>query len=271
MLSEFYHLRRTAIKDVCAYVGFLAGFIGAAPFAWGLLGDQLASGAFVRGLWYFFGIVVAAGIFTGIAGLGIGAVAGILWEQLHRYRRREKLKASAMLESVDEPEESMETNLDGPRLRLVRDEAPPDVNIKAILFLFMSLAPLASGAQAVKSVEGIWRGTSKCLVQPSACHDEVVVYYINRTDPDSGQTGQLFVTANRITNGVEVDMGTLGPCTFTQKTSALKCPMPAGLKPGEWRFILRGDSLDGGLWTPGEVKFREVHVRRSPDRTAGKG
>ena len=131
MLSEYYHLRRTAIKDVAAYLGFLAGFIGAAPFAWGLLGDQLASGAFVRGLWYFFGIVVAAGIFTGIAGLGIGTIAGILWEQLHRYRRRETLKANAMLESAHEPEDSIEDpNLDGPRLRLVRDDEPPDVSIK---------------------------------------------------------------------------------------------------------------------------------------------
>lgn len=131
MLSEFYHLRRTAIKDVSAYVGFLAGFIGAAPFAWGLLGDQLASGAFVRGLWYFFGIVVAAGIFTGIAGLGMGAVAGIVWEQIHRYRRREKLRANAMVVSAQDLENPVEdASLDGPRLRLVRDEEPPDASLK---------------------------------------------------------------------------------------------------------------------------------------------
>lgn len=131
MLSEFYHLRRTAIKDVSAYLGFLAGFIGAAPFAWGLLGDQLASGAFVRGLWYFFGIVVAAGIFTGIAGLGIGTVAGIVWEQIHRYRRREKLKANAMLESANEADDPIDpANIDGPRLRLLRDKEPPDLSIK---------------------------------------------------------------------------------------------------------------------------------------------
>src|SRR5215217_3435222 len=98
ILSEFYQLRRTTIKDLAAYIGFLTGFIGAAPFAWSLLSDQLASGAFVRGLWYFFGIVIAAGIFAGVAGLGIGFVGGMLWEQFHRSRRRERLKAKPLAE-----------------------------------------------------------------------------------------------------------------------------------------------------------------------------
>jgi len=45
----------------------------------------------VRGLWYFFGIVIAAGIFTGVAGLGLGHAAGLLWELIHRHRRRARL------------------------------------------------------------------------------------------------------------------------------------------------------------------------------------
>ena len=60
MQSEYYHLRRTAIKDLAAYCGFLLGFLGSAPFAWQLLVDQLDAGSFARGLWYFFGIVTAA-------------------------------------------------------------------------------------------------------------------------------------------------------------------------------------------------------------------
>jgi hypothetical protein len=130
VLSEFYHLRRTAIKDVCAYLGFLAGFIGAAPFAWGLLSDQLASGEFVKGLWYFFGIVVAAGIFTGIAGLGTGVVGGILWEQFHRYRRRNYLREKALGEGADRAAVAApdEENLEGPGLRLVKDNDKPGAN-----------------------------------------------------------------------------------------------------------------------------------------------
>ena len=122
ILSEFYQLRRTTIKDLAAYIGFLIGFIGTAPFAWSLLSDQLAGGAFVRGLWYFFGIVTAGGIFAGIAGLGVGYVGGVLWEQLHRHRRSERLKAKALIEADSQRAQMSaggSTELTAPRLQLV--------------------------------------------------------------------------------------------------------------------------------------------------------
>jgi hypothetical protein len=125
MISEFYQLRRTAIKDLAAYIGFLAGFIGAAPFAWGLLSDQLASGSFVKGLWYFFGLVIAAGIFTGTAGLGLGYAGGIMWEQLHRHHRRKKLKQTSSVSDEPErgsPQPSAPTPIQ-PRLQLVSVES----------------------------------------------------------------------------------------------------------------------------------------------------
>lgn len=135
ILSEFYHLRRTAIKDLAAYVGFLAGFIGSAPFAWGLLASQLESGTFVRGLWYFFGIVTAAGIFSGIAGLGIGFTVGLVWEQFHRYRRRERLNKKAILEASNIPADEMaspqpiQSDDPPPRLQLVGASPAPLPNL----------------------------------------------------------------------------------------------------------------------------------------------
>lgn len=263
MLSEFYHLRRTAIKDVCAYLGFLAGFIGAAPFAWNLLGDQLASGAFVKGLWYFFGIVVAAGIFTGIIGLGLGVVGGILWEHVHRYRRREYLKRKAIAEAQDHAEQSSveEGNIDGPRLRLMRDDDDkPSAHASILLIAMLASLPIVLSAQTLSSLVGTWRGTSTCLVRPSACHDEIAVYHISRFTAD---TTKLTVQANKIVNGVEENMGTLEPCTFTSKTRTLSCPMPPGVRPGEWRFTFTGNAIDGGLWVPGGTKFREIHARKS--------
>jgi hypothetical protein len=71
----------------------------------------------VRGLWYFFGIVVAAGIFTGTAGLGIGYAAGIVWEQIHRHRRRGRLKAQTEREQAETVEENR--GAARPRLRLI--------------------------------------------------------------------------------------------------------------------------------------------------------
>jgi hypothetical protein len=53
--------------------------------------------------------VIAAGIFTGIAGLGIGHAAGLLWEQVHRHRRRERLA-----EQVSKPPESIDTAVSSP-------------------------------------------------------------------------------------------------------------------------------------------------------------
>jgi hypothetical protein len=80
----------------------------------------------VRGLWYFFGIVVAAGIFTGTAGLGIGYATGILWEQIHRHRRRGRLKAQAAHEAATVDEAHVPAR---PRLRLIgsdRDKEQQD-------------------------------------------------------------------------------------------------------------------------------------------------
>src|SRR5688572_1100853 len=101
MISEFYQLRRTAIKDIAAYLGFLVGFIGSAPFAWGLLAVQLDAGRFARGLWYFFGIVTLGGVFAGIAGMGLGIAAGLMWEQVHRYRRAARNRTMAAFAEND--------------------------------------------------------------------------------------------------------------------------------------------------------------------------
>ncbi|MEO7368163.1 MAG: hypothetical protein ABIZ36_09410 [Gemmatimonadaceae bacterium] len=141
MQSEYYYLRRTAIKDLAAYCGFLLGFLGSAPFAWELLASQLDEGNFARGLWYFFGIVTAAGVFAGVAGLGIGFVIGVTWEQFHRFRRRTRARKKAALDNVrnlNSPSksagesESVPTPVAGdsgrPRLRLVSMPAPfPDL------------------------------------------------------------------------------------------------------------------------------------------------
>lgn len=152
MQSEYYHLRRTAIKDLAAYCGFLLGFLGSAPFAWELLALQLDEGSFARGLWYFFGIVTAAGIFAGIAGLGIGFVIGLSWEQIHRFRRNARLKQKAKLDALknssiresedngSRPSKEIRNELNtSPRLRLVTPaERFPDLTgrrVSSVRFL----------------------------------------------------------------------------------------------------------------------------------------
>src|SRR6478672_6458113 len=114
MLSEFYQLRRTTIKDLAAYCGFLIGFLGSAPLAWPQLTAQVDRGNLVLGLWYFFGLVAVAAVAMGIVGLGAGFVIGWLWERYHRYRR------GRTLESVGAPAAPIRIDapLESPRLLL---------------------------------------------------------------------------------------------------------------------------------------------------------
>jgi hypothetical protein len=141
MLSEFYQLRRTTIKDLAAYCGFLIGFLGAAPFAWPRLTAEIDRGNFVLGLWYFFGLVAVAAVAMGIAGLGVGFVIGWLWERYHRYRRGRRLENAEISPSAPVPIEPL---LESPRLQLIGSErrSSPDLvgrRLNSVRFLAHSV------------------------------------------------------------------------------------------------------------------------------------
>ena len=118
---------------------------------------------------------------------------------------------------------------------------------------------VARGASAQSPVAppnplGVWRGTSTCLVRPSPCHDEIVVYRITRANAGAG----LSLDGRKIVKGKEEEMGVLD-CSFAAPAAQITCKMPNGV----WRFTIRGDSLDGDLRLPDNTKFREVHTSRS--------
>jgi hypothetical protein len=102
---------------------------------------------------------------------------------------------------------------------------------------------------------GVWRGTSVCLVRPSACNDEIVVYRIARTNA----ADTLTVDARKIVRGQEEEMGVL-TCRFTPRDGLLSCPIPRGT----WQFRVRGDSLLGELRLSDDTKFRDVRTARAP-------
>jgi len=99
---------------------------------------------------------------------------------------------------------------------------------------------------------GVWRGTSRCLVRPSPCNDEVVVYRIAR----EGAADSLLVDGRKIVNGREDEMGVLG-CRLNPSNAQLTCIIPNGA----WRFTVRGDSMIGELRLPDSTTFRD-----GPDR-----
>jgi hypothetical protein len=124
-------------------------------------------------------------------------------------------------------------------------------------FAIMVGAPVAA-AQAVATRDGVdpigvWRGTSTCLVQPSACHDEIVVYRITQAARDS-----VSLDARKIVDAREEEMGVLA-CGLGARDASLTCTM----RNGVWRFSIHGDSLVGELRLPDKTKFRDVRAIRS--------
>jgi len=122
-----------------------------------------------------------------------------------------------------------------------------------VLFGSSSLV-LAQAPQTTSNPVGVWRGTSLCLVHPSACKDERVVYRIalmNARDSAS-------IDAKKIVNGQEQDMGVLA-CRVTTTGAQVTCTIPHGT----WNFTIRADSLVGELRTPDGTQFRDVRAARS--------
>ena len=124
----------------------------------------------------------------------------------------------------------------------------------------VSLLARGAGAQspsqpAAMTPVGTWRGTSVCLVRPSSCNDEVVVYRIAHTSA----ADSLTVDARKIIRGEEQEMGVLS-CRFTSPNASLTCSIPQGT----WQFRVRNDSLVGELLLPDKTKFRDVRAIRAP-------
>jgi hypothetical protein len=116
-------------------------------------------------------------------------------------------------------------------------------------------AQSASQTSATAGSVGTWRGTSVCLVHPSACHDESVVYRITQLDaPDS-----VAIDARKIVNGEEQGMGVLG-CRVLAQSGQVICVMPQGV----WHFRVSNDSLTGELRLPDNTRYRDVRAVRAP-------
>jgi hypothetical protein len=102
---------------------------------------------------------------------------------------------------------------------------------------------------------GTWRGTSVCLVHPSACHDEIVVYRIT----PAKTADSVAIDARKIVGGKEEEMGVLG-CHLVPLSGQLTCTLPQGV----WHFRVRNDSLTGELRLLDNTRYREVRTIRAP-------
>jgi len=112
----------------------------------------------------------------------------------------------------------------------------------------------AQAPAAAPNPVGVWRGTSSCVVHPSPCKDEIVVYRITRTNASDS----LSIDARKIVKGQEEEMGVLG-CRFAESGGQLTCRIPNGV----WRFTIRGNSLFSEFRLPDSTKYRAVSTARS--------
>jgi hypothetical protein len=116
-----------------------------------------------------------------------------------------------------------------------------------------ALAQTPTRSNAVNPL-GVWRGTSLCLVRPSPCNDESVVYRITQL----AARDSVSIDARKMVNGEEEEMGVLG-CGLETSRTRITCAM----RNGVWRLTVRGDSLTGELRLLNDVKFRDVRAARS--------
>jgi hypothetical protein len=123
----------------------------------------------------------------------------------------------------------------------------------ASLLAYDAVAQSVARQQSTTTPVGTWRGTSLCLVRPSACKDEIVVYRITRAKAEDS----LILDARKIVRGEEEEMGVLG-CHFTSPNGPLTCAIPRGT----WLFRIHNDSLVGELRLPDNTKFRDVRTIR---------
>lgn len=102
---------------------------------------------------------------------------------------------------------------------------------------------------------GTWRGTSMCVAKNSACHDEVVVYRVQKLPAKDHVT----VSADKIVNGKAINMGSL-EFHYDQQLQSWLCPYPQGV----WRLTVRGVTADGTLVEPNGILFRRITLRKDP-------
>ena len=125
------------------------------------------------------------------------------------------------------------------------------------VLLTACMASLASSSPDADAVIGTWEGDSKCAVPDSPCRDEHVIYTIKPAQNGGGFAMQ----ADKVVNGERQNMGTL-PCRYDPPGKRLTC-VTEGAKPGDWVFVISGDTMTGTLTVGTEHQlYRRVHVQR---------
>ena len=133
------------------------------------------------------------------------------------------------------------------------------ITTKVALIAFLGSAPSMWGRQAASASTtrpvGTWKGESTCLVRPSGCNDEDSVYRFSK----ALQENQVTLSANRIVNGKEINMGT-GLCEYGAAKRVVDCPLPNG---STIHFDVAGDAMQGTMKLKDGKPWRKIRLKRT--------
>jgi hypothetical protein len=102
-------------------------------------------------------------------------------------------------------------------------------------------------------VLGDWRGSSICLVKPSACHDEEALYHVKA----GAKPGTFSMQADKIVDGKPEEMGT-ADCSYEPTKKLLHCAFARGYVD----LTLEGDSLNGAMFLTDKSRWREIKLKK---------
>jgi len=128
----------------------------------------------------------------------------------------------------------------------------------ALIALLGSAASMWSRQTARASTTrpvGTWKGESTCLVRPSGCNDEDSVYRFSKALDEN----QVTLSANKIVNGKEINMGT-GLCEYGAAKSVVDCPLPNG---STIHFDVAGDAMQGTMKLKDGKPWRKIRLKRT--------
>lgn len=108
---------------------------------------------------------------------------------------------------------------------------------------------------------GNWIGESICVGPFPACHDEKVIYRIEKGPDDKGN---LTIAADKIVNGKPELMAELD-FKYDAEKSTLVCDFIRGSTHGLWEFTVKGDTMEGTLVVfPDKTLARRVKLKKEP-------
>jgi hypothetical protein len=106
---------------------------------------------------------------------------------------------------------------------------------------------------------GNWTGDSICVGNRPACHDEQVIYRIEKA-PDA--SGHVTVTADKVVNGKPELMGVLD-FKYDSEKKTLICDFTRGNTHGLWELTVKGNTMTGTLVVlPDKTLVRRVNVKK---------